>query len=473
MTKSTSKTKSNSVWRFFSSVKLAIVLLIILAIASILGTVIPQMPQRESVEFARGLSPGMFKLFSFINLFDMYHSLWFRLLIGCLALNLIICSMDRFPATLKKFRVRPGVDRSKPFQNLPLNQTFPADGNVEDTANQVAGFIKGRYKKIQRKHAGDRYYFSGEKGKYSRFGVYLVHLSVLIIVIGGLMGSFFGFDGYINIVEGEQIDAIELRKQTAPLKLGFEVRCDKFTVDFYENGAPREYRSELSFFVNGKEVKKGNLLVNHPIKFRGITFYQSSYGNIPGNKVRLKIVRHASEHEFIDMEVEQGNSFPLPGNEGQFQVLKVDANLRGMMGPAALISIRHEQGEETRFWVFQNWETLQNRFPKQMLQAPMLNPSAFKPYTFYLEGLESKFYTGLQVNRDPGVSFVWIGCFLMIGGFFVTFFMSHRRIWVRVSSAKQGSTISIAGTSNKDPVGLQRELAHLAVNLNGYLNKRK
>ena len=83
-------------------------------------------------------------------------------------------------------------DRSKPFQNLPLHQTFLADGNVEDTANQVAQFIKGRYKKIQRKNAGDRYYFLGEKGNYSRFGVYLVHLSVLIILIGGLIGSFFG-----------------------------------------------------------------------------------------------------------------------------------------------------------------------------------------------------------------------------------------------------------------------------------------
>jgi len=473
MAKSISKTKPNSVWRFFSSVKLAIVLLVILAIVSILGTVIPQMPQRESVEFAKGLSPGMFKLFGFINLFDMYHSLWFRLLMGSLALNLIICSMDRFPATLKQFRFRSSADRSKPFKNLPLNQTILAEGNVEDTANQVARFITGRYKTIQRKHAGDKYYFLSEKGKYSRFGVYLVHLSVLFILIGGLTGSFFGFDGYINIVEGEKIVAIELRKQTTPLKLGFEVRCDKFSVDFYENGAPREYRSELSFFVNGKKMKKGKLLVNHPIKFRGVTFYQSSYGKTPGNKVRLKVVRHANEHKFIGMEAEQGKSFPLPGNEGQFQVLKVDSNLRGMMGPAALISIRPEQGEETRFWVFQNWETLQNRFPKQMLQSPMLNPSAFKPYTFYLEGLESKFYTGLQVNRDPGVSIVWIGSFLMIGGFFITFFMSHRRIWVRVSSTKQGSTISIAGTSNKNPVGLQRELAHLAISLNSYLNKRK
>jgi len=473
MVNSTSKTKTNTVWRFFSSVKLTLFLLIVLAIASILGTVIPQMPQRESLEFARGLSPGMFKLFSFLNLFDMYHSLWFRVLIGCLALNLIVCSMDRFPATWRQFRFRPSPDRNKPFENLPLNQTFLADGNVEDTANHVTRFIKTYFRKIQRKHTKDRHYFLCEKGRYSRFGVYLVHLSVLVILIGGLIGSYFGFDGYINIVEGEQIDAIEVRKLAKPMKLGFEVRCDKFTVEFYDTGAPKEFRSELSFSENGKEMKKETLLVNHPIKFKGMTFYQSSYGKIPGNKVRLRIVWHTNTHESVDIEAEKGKSFPLPGNEGQFKVIKLDANLRGMMGPAALISIRPAKGEETRFWVFQDWNTLQTRFPKQMLQSPMLNASAFKPYTFYLQGLESKFYTGLQVNRDPGVSIVWIGCFLLIGGFFVTFFMSHRRVWVRVTSTKKGSTISIAGTSNKNPVGLQREVARLIKNLNGYLNIRK
>ena len=472
MSKSTSKTNPNPIWRFFSSVKLTIVLLIILAVASILGTLIPQMPQRESLEFARGLSPGLFRLFSSINLFDMYHSLWFRLLIGCLALNLFICSIDRFPTTLKRFRTRPSPDRSKPFQDLSQDQTFLTPGDPGDTSDRVAQFLKARYKKIKTKKSASKYYFLGEKGRYSYFGVYLIHLSILVILMGSLVGSFFGFDGYVNITEGEQIDSIAVRKRTAPLKLGFEVRCDKFFVEFYENGAPKEYRSDLRFFLEGKEVEKGSLLVNHPIKFRGITFYQSSYGKAPGNKVRLKIARYASENEFTSVEAEQGKSFPLPGNEGQFQVLKVDGNLRGMMGPAALISIRPEQGDETRFWIFQNWEMLQKRFPREMLQSPALNPSAFRPYTFFLKDFESKFYTGLQVNRDPGVSIVWAGCFLMIGGFFVTFFMSHRRIWVRISSEKEGSTISIAGTTSKNPVGLQRELAHLTSNLKDLLNKR-
>jgi cytochrome c biogenesis protein len=473
MSISKAKTKPNAIWSFFSSVKLTIVLLIILAFASILGTLIPQMPQRESVEFARGLSPGLFRLFSSMNLFDMYHSFWFRLLIGCLAMNLFICSIDRLPAAWKRFRLRPSADRSNPFRELPPNQTFLTVGDFEGTTNQVAQVLKTHYKKIERKNSAGKYYFLGEKGRYSHFGVYLVHLSILIILIGGLVGSLFGFEGYISIIEGEQIDSITVRKRETPLKLGFEVRCDKFFVEFYENGAPKEYRSELSFSTDGKAVEKGSLLVNHPIKFRGITFYQSSYGKVPGNKVRLKIARHASNDVFTSVEAEQGKLLPLPGSEGRFQVLKTDGNLRGMMGPAALISIRPEKGDETRFWVFQNWEMLQKRFPGEMLQSPFLNPSSFRPYTFFLEDLESKFYTGLQVNRDPGVSIVWAGCFLMIGGFFVTFFMSHRRIWVRISREKGGNVISIAGTASKNPVGLQRELARLTHNLKDVLDKRK
>jgi cytochrome c biogenesis protein len=408
-----------------------------------------------------------------MNLFDMYHSFWFRLLIGCLAMNLFICSIDRFPAAWKKFRLRPSPDRNSPFQDLPSNQTFLAPGDLEGTANRVVQILKTHYKKIERKNAAGNYYFLAEKGRYAHFGVYFVHLSILIILIGGLVGSFFGFEGYVNIIEGEQTDSITVRKRETPLELGFEVRCDKFFVEFYENGTPKEFRSELTFSKDGKAVEKGSLLVNHPIKFKGITFYQSSYGTVPGNKIRLKISRHASNDESTSVEAEKGKLLPLPGNEGRFQVLKTDGNLRGMMGPAALISIRPEKGDETRFWVFQNWEMLQKRFPREMLQSPALNPSAFKPYTFFLEDLESKFYTGLQVNRDPGVSIVWAGCFLMIGGFFVTFFMSHRRIWVRISREKDGSVISIAGSASKNPVGLQRELARLTYNIKNVVSKGK
>jgi len=464
MTKSNQRKNPNAVWRFFRSVKLTIVLLILVAIASIIGTLIPQLPQRESAEFARSLSPEVFRLFNFLSLFDMYHSLWFRSLIGCLALNLIICSTDRFPVTWKLFSKKPRPDRSKPFEHLSPHQTFVVKAEVEDASDRIGQYLKSRYKKNHTKKALDKYFLYAEKGRYSRFGVYLVHSSVLLILIGALVGSFFGFEAFVNIMEGEQIDTVHLRKGKEHKPLGFEVRCDNFTVNFYENGAPREYRSDLTFLVNGQTVEKTSLLVNHPAQFKGVTFYQSTYGTVPGRKVRLIISRDGDQHKPEPLEVEPEKPIQLPGNNGQFSVKDVKTDFMNT-GPAVLIETRSEAGEEKHFWVFRDYEIIRNRLPEPMLKSPKFDPSAFKPYTFSLDGLETSHYTGLQVNRDPGVNIVWAGCFLIVAGFIVTFFSSHIRIWVRLSNESQKINISVAGTSNRNPVGLERELMHLTNDL--------
>ncbi len=469
MTKSKSQSRPNVIWGFFSTVKLTIVLLIILAIVSILGTLVPQ--EQGAAEFARRLNPAMLQIFTSLDLFDMYHSIWFRVLIGCLAMNLIICSIDRFPATWKRFSARPEPDKKKPFDNLPPEQSFLVQGTLEETANRVNKLLQSRYKKIRKKEVDANHFFYGEKGGYSLFGVYLVHLSVLLILVGSLAGSFFGFDAYVNILEGEQIDTVMLRKAMNPLKLEFTVRCDKFTVEFYENGAPKEYRSDLSFLVKGKEVAKKSLLVNHPVEFMGVTFYQASYGSAPGKTIRLKISRNTAEPTVTDMRVEAGKFIALPGGEGKFKVIDVRGDIM-KMGQAVLISVQPDLGNPVDFWVFKQGKMALKMLPEPMLKSPKFNPSAFKPYTFFLDGLETKFYTGLQVNRDPGVSIVWIGCFLMIAGLFVTFFLSHNRIGVHLLKTDQGMKISAAGTANRNPVGLERELEHLTRDLKGLFGKK-
>jgi len=458
MARSKTKTRTNPIWSFFSSVKLTIVLLIVVAISSVLGTVIPQ--GEGAVEFARRLGPDLSRILFALGLFDMYHTVWFRLLLACLTLNLVVCSIHRFPSTWKRFSSRPRPDRDKPFERLPEKQSFIVKESLKGTCDRVEHFLRSRFRRIDSTTTETTSSLYMEKGRCSHFGFYLVHLSVLMILIGGFLGSFLGFEGYVNIVEGEQVDTIHLRKGMASLKLGFEVRCDEFTVDFYESGAPKEYRSEISFLVQGREVEKRSLLVNHPVEFRGVTFYQSSYGTVPGKKARLTLSRSASETKEATLEVELGKPVELPGKEGAFRI----ADIRGdfmRMGPAVLISVRSNQGHEVQFWVFKEHEAIKNRFPGIMDQFPKLNASAFKPYTFHLNAMDSKFYTGLQANRDPGVPFVWLGCFIMVVGFFVTFFASHRRIWVRVSREDEGVRVSVAGNANRNPVGLERELEHL------------
>ena len=470
MTKSNTEKPPNLIWGLFSSVRLTIVLLIILAIASILGTIIPQ--QEDTVGFAKQLSPRLFRLFQSLDLFDMYHSIWFRILIGFLALNLVICSLDRFPKSLKRFRAVPKPDRNKPFEHLPSEQTFLTEGNLKGTSATVARFLRSRYKKVRNKEAQKISYFFGEKGRFSHFGVYLVHLSVLLILIGSLMGSFFGFEAFVNILEGERIDAVALRKEIATLKLGFEVECDKFSVDFYENGAPKEYRSDLRFFIDGKEAKKAVLLVNHPAQFRGITFYQQSYGAVHRGKVHLRISAPQIGPKGAAMEVESDKLYDLPGGEGQFSVRDIRDDMMGL-GTAVLIFVQPREGKETHFWVFRNQGMVKGRLPRPMARSPEFNPSAFNPYTFFLDRVGTKYYTGLQVNKDPGVPMVWLGCFVMVFGLFITFFTSHRKTWVRLSGEGDQIRISVAGTANKGPVGLKRHLERLANDLRNRLDKER
>ena len=468
MKEPSNKKGTNILWNMFSSMKLTFTLLIILAITSIFGTLIPQ--QQEAVRFAQRLSPELLRFFELLGLFDLYHSLWFRTIIGLLALNLVICSVNRLPTTLKLFQTPSRPDRSKPFENLSPERSFLVEGENEGVENRVANSLRKRYRGVVVKSTTERDYLYAEKGRYSYFGVYLVHFSILLILMGGIIGSLFGFDAYVNILEGDTIDSIILRKDRTSMKLGFSVHCEEFSVEYYDNGSPKEFRSDLGFFIEGKLVKKGSLLMNQPITFGGITFYQSSYGSIAG-KVHLGIQKEGSDSGESIVEVETGETFSLPGSESQLRIVDAVSNLNEMMGPATLISVKPKEGEEISFWVFQEIERLRKQYPEAMFQAPRMNPSSFRPYTFFLKKLESRPYTGLQANKDPGVSLVWFGCFVMVTGFFMTFFTSHQRIWVRILKSKNEAKISVAGRTNRNPLALEKELDLVTGQLHKLLDK--
>lgn len=442
--------------------KLTLVILILLAAVSILGTVIPQ---REGVmEFAQGLSPGMQEVFETFQLFDVYHSYWFILLISALTLNLVVCSINRFPTVIHVLKTKPSPDRKKPFEDIPSDQSFITTRNIQDTAAKLHSFMTKNYSNIAQTEIDKGFYFYGEKGRFSLFGVYIVHLSILFILIGAMIGSRFGFEAFATIPEGDSIETVHLRKSRQPKSLGFKVECIENSVKFYEDGTPKEYRSDLRIF-DGDSAQDFTVLVNHPARFQGIAFYLSSFGKLPGENVDVGIKNEREGNE-TRARVEIGKKIGLPGGEGSFVVDEVREDFMRMgMGPAARFTVLPIEGEPVSFWAFLYPERVRARFSESVDKFPKLNPSSFKPYTFSLDGIEERNYAVFQVNRDPGVPMVWIGFLLIMGGLVVSFFMSHRRIRIRVEPAGEGSRISVAGTSNKNPVGLERELKQITASL--------
>jgi len=321
----------------------------------------------------------------------------------------------------------------------------------------VKNILTKRYKKIRRKDADSITFFYGEKGAYSNFGVYLIHLSILIIIAGAIIGSLLGFGAFVNIPEGESTNTVHLGRQKGVKKLDFTVRCDKFTISFYDNGMPKEYRSNLSFIKDNNVILQGPLLVNHPITFNGIRFYQASYGTSPGGQAHITVNRENIEETTI--KVKQKDSFYLKEKNAKVNIVRIEKNFMSM-GPAVLMHIQTPEGT-VRIWVFKRIEKMRDRIPDLIKKVPTFNPGRYKPYYFELNRIESDYYTGLQLSQDPGVVIVAIGSIFVILGLFITFFSSHKRLWVRVDDQEGKTRISVGARSNKDPVGLKREIEYL------------
>ena len=459
----------NSIWKFLCSVKLTIFILVILAATSIIGTIIPQ--EEAGGQFTRNLGPIFVKIVLSLQLDDMYHSVWFQGIIFLLTLNLTACSLNKLPGTFKLYKKIPSPDREKIFTDAPAHRIIKSRKSKSETLPVIKDIIKKQYSRAIDKKSDSSVYLYCDKGRYSLFGVYLVHFSILLILIGAIIGSLYGFDGYVNILEGDSVDYIATSGQNnhKHIDLGFVVSCDKFSVDFYEGGRPREYKSDIRFSLNGETVKQGHLRVNHPLTFRGITFYQASYGSIAGDEARIT-VKLKESNEPVTFIAETGKPIALPDKNGEVILEEIREDLM-RMGPAVLLSIKPSTGEATQVWLFKDHERIMRQF-SSFKQFPKFNPSAVAPYTFALDDIEQLYYTGLQVSKDPGIVYIYTGFIMIIIGLFITFFSAHRRVWIKIREDGKDTRIVIAGMANKNPVGMERELDHLTDKIKTKLDRK-
>ena len=269
----------DTVWGFFASVRLTIILLLSLAATSIIGTFIPQ--NKQPMEYLQAFGEFGFRLLSALDFFDMYRSWWFRLLIMLLVLNIIVCSIERLASISKIIFVKkPSFKRSR-FQKARNLSTFDDDRSPETLKTLFLPVLQRqfRYTRLEESADGVLCLFA-EKWRWTRIGVYVVHLSIVVLLLGSLIGSIFGFEGFVNIPENETVDTIFLRQSGGAYRLPFSIRCDDFDVRFYDNGAPKEFRSRLTILENDRPVLQKDILVNHPLRYEGINLFQSSYGKM-------------------------------------------------------------------------------------------------------------------------------------------------------------------------------------------------
>jgi len=220
----------NSIWKFFSSIRLTVVLLLTIAVSSIIGTFIPQNESPEAYVAAFG--EKLYSVFQTLDFFDMYHSWWFQALLLLLTVNIVVCSIDRLPGTWKIVFSKAFKPNAERFRKLRQKEEFTVFNSLETLKESCHRIVSKEFGAAAVEEVSDGFFIFGEKGRWTRFGVYGVHLSVVLLLIGALIGSIFGFDAYVNIPEGESVTSVQLRNTNTSRDLGFELRCDDFDVSF-------------------------------------------------------------------------------------------------------------------------------------------------------------------------------------------------------------------------------------------------
>jgi len=444
---------TDSIWNLLASVRLTFVLLLSLAATSILGTLIPQ--NSDPAAYLSAFGEVLFRFFGVLGLFDMYHSWWFEVLMVLLAVNIIVCSIDRIRAQRAVlFNRRPHFKLER-FRNLPDRVAFTDERPPETLRALYEPFLARRVSALQVEAAADGFRIFGERGRWTRFGVYAVHSSVVLLLIGGLMGSLFGFDAFVTIPEGETVQQVVLRSSGQRLRLPFAIRCDAFDVSFYETGAPKEFRSSLTLLENGSAVLQKDIIVNDPLRYRGISIFQSSYGTLPSDEAVLTFTSRATGMEY-ERDAKIGREIDLPENLGTFTLIEMrhDAQFRGHpVGDAFIGRLVPPSGAAEEI-------VLPIRFPTfdRMRRGDVV---------VAVDRFKERHYTGLQVNQDPGVSVVYAGFILMIIGCFITFFTSHRQVCVEAARSDPGTRITVTGKANKNKAAVERRIARLAEQLRG------
>jgi cytochrome c biogenesis protein len=444
--------KKNLLLSFFSSVRLTIFLLIIIAVLSVIGTFIPQ--QESAQDFARTLSPGTVSILMHLQIFDIYHSFTFYFFLALLSVNLIVCSWNRLPYSLQQIKKSPRQIQEGLFDDAAPENIVLMPGSKENVMEDVLLFLKKKLGTVETSESGQATVLFSEKNRFSHLGVYLVHMSVLSIIAGVIVGSVTGFEGYVNILEGDSVQTVDLRGGKGTKKLDFFIRCDRFTVEYYDSGAPKTYRSDLSFVKDGRVLQQGPLVVNHPLEQDKIRFYQSSFGQIPNGRAFVTYRTGGGKEKGLMLKA--GERVNLPESRASLEVVRLEANLMEM-GPALKLRIT-SSNTDVQFWIFKHIKEIRDANPGIMAEVPLFDPGLFKPYTFSLVRLEEQYYTGLQVVSDPGIPLVAAGGILMMAGLLVIFFMPHRRVWARIDESGGKARVTVVGRSNRNRPGLKRQI---------------
>ena len=436
---------TRKIWQTLSSIKTGVVLLIVVVVLSAAGTIVLQRNVTDPDEMQRAYSPQVLRILDAAGLTDVFHAWWFVTLMLLVSASIIAASIDRFPNAWKYF-ARPYKYPDKSFRKaLPMQKQMPIPDEetglvAAERALHDLGF------RPERVVQSDHFSLFAERNRMSEMAVYIVHASLLLIFFGGIVDAIWGWRGFVSLTRGQQVSIVELR-DGAKKFLPFAVRCDGAGQENYADGTPKKWWSKLTVLRDGRELERKEIVVNDPLVYGGVRFYQSSYG--PTGKIEKLILSAkpsgGGEKKEISIGVDETAVLDTDTTvrlaefipDSVIQDGHVYTRSNSIANPAArLVVTSIARGKQVNFWL-------------PPLEGFAENDKS--PYQFEALDLKQGYFTGLEVSHEPGQWAVWFGVVLMGIGLGLVFYVAHTRFWVvPVSDANGRLTLWVGGTANRN-----------------------
>lgn len=474
------------IWNFFSSVKIAIYLIVITFLTAMLGTIYPQ----ENTFISNSFDPSVYyeqtygltgKIYYMLGLSRTYESWWFIGLLVMIGTSLVICSLDR---VLPLYRALNKQQIRKHLSFILRQKTVFKHKLEEDSEAWTEAFGEALKKKGYKVHRdGDA--LLAEKNRFSRWGPYINHIGLILFLLAVLARSIPGWqlDTYISVPDGDTVQIPDTN---------YYLKNEKFTVEFYKDEElPEQLRGQnraklfetkavLYKCVDDcsdepgakpvlEEIKHHDIIVNDPLVYKGLKLYQFDFNLTP----RLNAVHPV----LVDKRTgETYGPFHLPMKDAELVhelgpfTLKLDANYmefaigedgkpttlsREPNAPAFVFIVKGPGlAPEGEPYIYFPMLKDKERFAQDTINRELADKIEIR-----VDGMEnvdfSEATTHLNVRVDRAVPYLWIGAVISMIGLLMGSYWQHRRIWLRVDDGE----LSLGAHTNKNWYGMRSDVA--------------
>lgn len=484
--------------RLLSSVRFGIIMLSILLSCCMLGMLVMQVNVDGFDKYYAHLKPAQKQIYGALNFFDIYRSRYFTLFLAITGLNIILASIDRFPAAWQYIR-KPKLTASPKFIAA---QTFSAESVEHSDAMSVAE----RVRKAWRKHGfrarinedNNRVTVFAQRNTWNRLGAYVVHVALITIFTGGFLTSRYGVGGSMEIKPGRVSNTFETNEITidgarrAQAFLPFQIECTdlqqklirpELVQGSLDQSNTIDWLSYIRILDKERNSQQDMLVhLNNVGDYRGYRFFQNSFVPL-GNAREISITfepANGGDSQSTPATIKRDGSTDVPGIGtvkfvNFFPDFDVDSSgpttlSRDYNNPAAQLEIVAPDGKRSTAFAFnpQLAEQYLAKANEKSGKEGVENPLLVGGNKILLRDFEKVALTHtLTIQYDPGRTPVYIGFSLLVLALCGVFFFSHQRVWAVIEPNGNGSKIYFGGNTNRNKPAFEGRFNSLVVSVTG------